>query len=58
MTDIVEKLKQLGANDAAAEVEKMRADLAACRKEQYLTSKYRNRKYRIYLRLKREFENE
>lgn len=53
MTDIVEQLCT-----AADEIKKLRAELAEYKKAEYLKSKYRTRRYKLYLRLKREFEND
>lgn len=51
MTDIVEQLCT-----AAEEIKKLRAELAEYKRAEYLKSKYRTRRYRLYLRLKKEFE--
>lgn len=51
MADIVDQLCA-----AADEIKKLRAELDKCKKAEYLKSKYRSRRYRIYMRLKREFE--
>ena len=53
MADIVDQLCA-----AADEIKKLRAELDKCKKAEYLKSKYRTRRYKLYLRLKREFENE
>lgn len=51
MTDIVDQLCA-----AADEIKKLRAELAEYKKAEYIKSKYRQRRHRLYLRLKREFE--
>jgi hypothetical protein len=51
MTDIVDHIC-----NAADEIKKLRAELKKYKDAEYLNSKYRTRRYKLYLRLKREFE--